>query len=704
MNAEVHYTVSAGHHFPRGSTVFPDGINFSVLSRGATRVELLLYESHDSPTPFQIIELDPKKNRTFIIWHVFVEGLRAGVHYTWRVDGPNTGGQRFDRNRELLDPWATAITDTLWDRWHDGSGQSPHSMRAIAVETNRPEQIGQSRHSTGLYKTRYRSEDYIIYEMHVGGFTKHPSSGVEAAKRGTFLGLIDKIPYLTQLGVTHVELLPVMAFDHDDVPANVAKLGLRNYWGYSPHSFFCPHPDYCVTPEQGTHVKEFQQMVEAFHAAGIEVILDVVFNHTAEGGANGTTINFKGLGNELFYLLDESKGYAYRDFTGCGNTINTNQPMVSAFLLDCLEFWAKDVGVDGFRFDLASVFCRGMDGEPMTYPPIVWSIELSPVLARKRIIAEAWDAAGLYQVGSYPGYRWSEWNGSYRDVIRRFVRGDKGILPEVATRLAGSSDYYQKYDRHPFNSINFFTCHDGFTLWDLVSYNRKHNENNGEDNRDGYDNNLSWNCGAEGETNKPEVLALRRRQAKNFMAVLMLSQGVPMILAGDEVLRSQGGNNNGWCQDNEIGWFDWRLAEQNQDMLRFTQEMIALRKRHAALKRRQFLGGEPVPLTGIADITWYGPELDELDWEDPVAQMLIFTLSAMREDEPHLHIVLNMSDLPRELPLPPLAGVIWRLAVDTHQPSPHDIIPPESQQPHAAPTYLVKSHSVVVFEGDWQSS
>lgn len=702
MNSEVQYSVAAGLHFPRGSTVLPDGINFSILSRGATRVELLLYKSHDSPDPFQIIELDPKNNRTFIVWHVFVEGLQAGVHYTWRVDGPNTRGQRFDRHRELLDPWATAVTDTLWDRWQARSGQSSRSMRAIAVETQRPEQIGMTKPNAELYKTRYRSEEYVIYEMHVGGFTKHPSSGVEAAKRGTFAGVIEKIPYLMELGITHVELLPVMAFDQDDVPANVAQHGLRNYWGYSPHSFFCPHPGYCVTPEQGTHIQEFRQMVEAFHKAGIEVILDVVFNHTAEGGATGTTINFKGLGNELFYHLDETKDYAYRDYTGCGNTVNTNQPLVSAFLLDCLEFWAKDVGVDGFRFDLASVFCRGMDGAPMEYPPIVWSIELSPVLARKRIIAEAWDAAGLYQVGSYPGYRWSEWNGSYRDVIRRFVRGDKGILPDVATRLAGSSDYYQKFDRHPFNSINYVTCHDGFTLWDLVSYNRKHNENNGEENRDGFGNNLSWNCGVEGDATQPEIVALRKRQAKNFMAVLMLSQGVPMIQAGDEVLRSQGGNNNAWCQDNEISWFDWSLTEQNHDMLRFTREIIALRRRHPSLKRRQFLSGETIPLTGIADITWYGPNLEALEWDDPVAQMLIFTLSAQRKDEPHLHIILNMSDLPHELPLPQLAGVSWRPAVDTFQPSPHDITPRASQQSHVEPNYLVREHSVVVLEGEWK--
>ncbi len=702
MKNNAQYSVSAGFHFPRGSTVFPDGINFSILTKVATSVELLLYEAHDSPDPFQVIKLDPRVNRTFIIWHVFVEGLQAGVHYTWRVDGHNSRGQKFDASRELLDPWATAVTNTLWDRWHDASGESHHSMRAMAMETHRPEQVGKATPVSGLYKTRYRSEELIIYEVHVGGFTKHPSSGVDPSRRGTFVGLIEKIPYLKELDITHVELLPVMAFDNDDVPAGVAKRGLRNYWGYSPHSFFCPHPGYCVTPEKGTHIEEFKQMVEAFHAAGIEVILDVVFNHTAEGGAAGSTINFKGFGNELFYHLDEENESAYRDYTGCGNTINTNQPIVSAFLLDCLEFWAKDVGVDGFRFDLASVFCRGMDGMPLEFPPIVWSIELSAVLARKRIIAEAWDAAGLYQVGSYPGYRWSEWNGSYRDVMRRFVRGDKGILPEVANRIAGSSDYYQQYDRHPFNSINFITCHDGFTLWDLVSYNRKHNEHNGEDNRDGNNDNLSWNCGVEGETLESEILSFRTRQAKNFMAVLMLSQGVPMIQAGDEVLRSQGGNNNAWCQDNETSWFDWNLTEQNHEMLRFTREIIALRRRHPTLMRRQFLNGDIVTLTGIPDITWYGPNLGELDWDDPVSQILIFTLSALKRGEPHLHVIMNMSDLPHEMPLPQLPGVSWRLAVDTFQTSPHDIALRETPLPHAESSYLVKEHTVAVMEGDWQ--
>ncbi len=701
MTNDNQYVVHPGARFPRGATVFPHGVNFSILTRGASRVELLLYEAHDSPEPFQVLELDPRVNRTFIFWHVFVEGLKAGVNYTWRVHGPRSGGQIFDGERELLDPWATAVTTTLWDRWRDGSGQSRDSMRAITVETPRPEQIGRPPHRAVPYKSRYHAEEAVIYEMHVGGFTKHPSSDVAMDRRGTFLGVIEKIPYLQELGITHVELLPVMAFDHEDVPVSVAERGLRNYWGYSPHSFFCPHPGYCVTPEQGTHVAEFKRLVQALHDARIDVIIDVVFNHTAEGGKGGPIINFKGLGNELFYHLDEEHDYEYRDYTGCGNTINANQPMVSAFLLDCLEFWAKDIGVDGFRFDLASAMCRGTDGEPMEYPPIVWSIELSPVLARKRIIAEAWDAVGLYQVGSFPGYRWSEWNGSYRDVIRRFVRGDRGIVSEVATRIGGSSDYYEHYGRHPFNSINFVTCHDGFTLWDLVSYNRKHNENNGEENRDGHNENLSWNCGVEGETLNPQLLALRRRQAKNFMAVLMLSQGVPMLQAGDEVLRSQGGNNNAWCQDNEISWFNWKLTDKNRDMLRFTREMIAFRRRHPSLMRRRFLTGKPVALTGVADVSWYGSDLTAPDWKDPVDQVIAFTLSAVRNKEPHLHVIMNMSDLDHEMPIPALNEVTWQLAVDTTKIAPQDVVTPDAQQVWTEAVYPAKGRSVVVLEGVW---
>ena len=385
-------------------------------------------------------------------------------------------------------------------------------------------------------------QNAIIYELHVGGFTSHPSSGV--AHPGTFDGLIEKIPYLKALGITHVELLPIMAFDEQDVPPDTAALGLENYWGYSTHSFFSPHPGYCVTPEQGTHQREFRDLVKALHRAGIGIILDVVFNHTAEGGEGGPIINFKGLENGVFYHLDAADKRIYRDYTGCGNTVNCNHPIVASFILNCLEYWVREMHVDGFRFDLASAMARGEDGHPLRDAPLIWGIELSEQLAATKLIAEAWDAVGLYQLGNFPGFRWAEWNGRYRDLIRGFVRGDRGLISEVATRISGSPDFYQPQHRLPINSINFVTCHDGFTLHDLFSYETKHNHANGEDNRDGHNENISSNCGVEGDTADPQILALRRQLAKNTTAILLLSQGVTMLLAGDEVLRSQRGNNN----------------------------------------------------------------------------------------------------------------------------------------------------------------
>ncbi len=409
-----------------------------------------------------------------------------------------------------------------------------------------------------------------------------------------------------------------MAFDEQDVPDRVSQAGLRNFWGYSSHSFFAPHPGFCVDLEQQR--REFRDMVKALHRAGIGVLLDVVFNHTAEGGQGGPVINFKGIGNETFYILDADDRARYLDFTGCGNTVNANHPFVARYIIDCLEYWVRDMHVDGFRFDLASALARDDTGAPMHHPPVLWGIELSDVLAGSKIIAEAWDAAGLYHVGSFPGYRWMEWNGRYRDDLRAFVRGDPGLIDGIATRIAGSSDLYQANLRHPINSINFVTCHDGFTLADLVSYDHKHNADNHEGNNDGCNHNLSWNCGVEGDTDDADILALRRRQAKNFMAILLLSQGIPMINAGDEMLRSTGGNNNTWCQDNALGWIDWSLAEQNADMLRFVAGLIALRRRHRSLRRRNFLGAD--------DIDWYGTLGEPPAWGDANARELAFTLYA----------------------------------------------------------------------------
>ncbi len=683
------YSTTPGNWNRAGAVFTDDGVNFCVFSRHATRVELLLFEREDSLTPFQIISLDPATHRTFFFWHVLVEGLPGGTFYAWRADGPRDTehtGCRFDPDKILLDPWCTTVTDRLWERGKacPRGDNLATSMRAQAVRDS---------YDWGDDKPlRLPLQDAVIYEMHIGGFTRHPSSGVKHP--GTFLGLIDKIPYLQSLGITHVELMPVMAFDAQDVPPHTAALGLENYWGYSTHSFFAPHPGYSVDPSRARD--ECRDMVRALHSAGIGVILDVVFNHTSEGGADGPTISFKGLSNETYYHLDFLDKRRYRDYTGCGNTVNCNHPIVTRYLLDCLLYWVRSMHVDGFRFDLASALARGEDGRPQYHAPVLWSTELTPTLAHTHLIAEAWDAAGLYQVGDFPGFRWAEWNGRYRDLIRSFVRGEKGLISEVATRMAGSSDLYQHRGRLPCNSVNFITCHDGFSLHDLVSYDKKHNLANGEDDRDGHDHNLSWNCGVEGPTDDAEILALRRRQAMNFFAILMLSQGVPMLLSGDEVLRSKAGNNNTYCQNNEISWLDWGLLERNRDMLDFVRGMIALRRRHPSLRRARFLTGAPAEGQTLPDMQWHGQELEAPPWRDAEAQTLAFTLAGTTEEEAPLHVMVNMSDAELAFAVPTIPGQRWHLVVDTHnQPLP---IPPPNQRALDGDRYPVHARSVAVLE------
>jgi isoamylase len=684
------YPARPGNWDRGGAVVLPDGINFCVFTRHATHVELLLFEHEDSASPFQVIPLDPKTNRTFFFWHVLVEGLPDRTYYCWRADGPCDTAQtgcRYDPQKALLDPWCTTVSDRLWDRRAAAAGgdNTAKAMRSLVVRD--------AYDWEGDSPLHIPLQEAIVYEVHVGGFTRHLSSG--AKHPGTFRALIDKIPYLQDLGVTHVELLPVMAFDVQDVPPKTAALGLENYWGYSTHSFYAPHPGYSVSPVRARD--EFRDMVKALHRAGIGVILDVVFNHTAEGAETGPTISFKGLGNEIFYHLDPEDRRLYRDFTGCGNTVNCNHPMVTRFLVNCLQHWVREMHVDGFRFDLASALGRGEDGNPQYHAPLLWTTELSPVLGRTHIIAEAWDAAGLYQVGDFPGLRWAEWNGRYRDVIRGFVRGDKGLVPEVATRVAGSSDLYEPAGRLPINSVNFVTCHDGFTLQDLVTYDKKHNESNGEGNQDGLDDNVSANYGVEGETDDPAIRSLRRRQAMNFVAILMLSQGVPMLLFGDEVLRTQRGNNNGYCQNNETSWLDWTLTERNREMLAFTRGMIAFRKRHPTLRRERFLNGEPAPGHTLPDVTWHGTALDAPPWDDPESGVLAFTLAGCSPTEHPLHVIFNMSTEPRQFALPVLPGRQWRLAVDTSSEPP--IFALSDQPPVHDHRYGAQARSVVVLEG-----
>lgn len=676
------YSIRAGTHMPPGAAYDGAGVNFSIFARDATGAELRLYESADSAEPFQVIPLTPEFHRTFSFWHVYVDRLPVGTHYTWRIATADRG---FDQAPELLDPWARATSDARWNR-RAATAQptTGNSLRAIvsARDDEPPAPLATTRDST----------DIVIYEMHVGGFTRHPSADVRHP--GTFAAVTEKIPYLKQLGVTHVELLPVMAFDEDSVPNETYARGLRNYWGYNTYGFYAPHPGYCVEAAQAS--REFCDCVGALHAAGIGVLLDVVFNHTAEAGNDGPTINFKALANDIFYQHDGHDPNRYRDYTGCGNTVNCNHPLVTSFILRCLEYWTDQCGVDGYRFDLASVFARGGDGVPLTDPPLTWGIELSPALTRSPVIAEAWDAVGLYQVGAFPGMRWAEWNGRYRDVMRAFVRGEPGLVGEVATRLSGSSDLYGR--RTPLHSVNFITCHDGFTLYDLVSYNDKHNEANGDDNRDGCDRNLSWNCGVEGPTDNPEILALRRRQARNLLAILFLSQGTPMILAGDEALHTQHGNNNAYCQDNEMSWFDWRRVYSESAMLRFTRELIALRRRHRSLRRKTFLTGRRAPDATLPDISWHGECLGKPPWFDPSARQLAFTLAGVDPDEPTLHVILNMSEEPRAFEVPALPRGEWRCAMNTAFASPLDIAPPDRQETFSAKQYIAAPRSVVALE------
>ena len=687
------FITKKGTRYPVGATCMDEGANFCVFSRHATSMELLLYKSPQSLTPVEKIMLDPHENRDFYFWNIFVSGVKPGMAYTWRADGPDDtriSGFRFDKRRQLLDPWAGVVFDGFWQR-----EEAKRNVLAQPIKGIVPSCLDHYDWE-GVPMPEIPPQEAVIYEMHVRGFTRHPSSKV--LNPGTFTAVIDKIPYLKELGINHVEFLPVMAFDEQDVPEGARKLGLKNYWGYSPHSFFALHPAYFIDSLRPDCMNEFRDMVKALHRADIGVILDVVFNHTAEGGEDGPIINFKGLSNREFYHLDPVDRRKYRDFTGCGNTVNCNHPQVTFFIIECLEYWVRYFHIDGFRFDLASVLARGEDGKPMHHAPVIWSLEFSRAISKAHLIAEAWDAGGLYQVGGFPGYRWQEWNGMYRDTVRRFIRGDKGLVGEIATRISGSSDLYEPSGRAPFNSINFVTCHDGFTLWDLVSYEKKHNEPNGENNRDGSDQNFSCNYGVEGETSDKQIISLRIRQAKNFMATLLVSVGVPMLLSGDEVLRTQKGNNNAWCQDNEISWFDWRLLKDNYDMFRFTKKMISFRKRHPSLRRKQFLTGRRVQGREFPDIVWHGKRLFEPEWLDSSSRFLGFTMSGITADEEDFHVLLNMDEKESvEVELPGILWGKWYLSVDTFNTPPEEIFDPEDQR-SVGKRYRVGPRSVVIFE------
>jgi len=673
---------------PLGATVRPRGVSFSVYSKHATALELLLFDRDDDPRPARVMPIDPATNRQYHYWHVFVPNLGPGQIYGFRASGPvdPANGHRFDPHKVLLDPYGRAVgVPEGYDREAAARAgdNAATAMKSVVVDSTAYDWEGDRCPRTPSART-------VVYEMHPRGFTRHPSSGVSERTRGTYAGLIEKIPYLQRLGVTAVELLPVFQFDPQAVPPGHGRV---NYWGYQPVSFFAPHQAYSSRRNPLGPVDEFRDMVKALHRAGIEVILDVVFNHTAEGDHSGPTQCFRGLDNRAYYILqaDQSR---YADFTGCGNTLNANHPIVRRMIVDSLRYWVEHMHVDGFRFDLASILSRDPSGHPMPNPPVLWDIESDPALAGTKLIAEAWDAAGLYQVGSFIGDAWKEWNGRFRDDVRSFFRGEDGTVTRLADRMLGSPNVYGHKGREAEASVNFITCHDGFSMNDLVSYNDKHNEANGEHNRDGADDNRSWNCGVEGPTGDPDIERLRNRQVKNMLTVTLLSLGVPMILMGDEVRRTQGGNNNAYCHDDESNWFDWSLLEKHADVLRFASLLIARRTQRDGTHER-----ERVSLTDMlrqATTAWHGVTTLRPDWS-PQSHSLAFGAEMKREGL-GLHLIANAfwEALDFELPSAPDCET-WRRWIDTSLESPADIVPWQTAAAVGDPgCYRVGPRSVVV--------
>ena len=668
------YKTTPGVPLPLGANIMADGINFAIFSRHAEQVSLLIFKPGEASKECEIT-LDPELNRTGDIWHVKIPALPKNRRYGYRVSGPHDpkgSGHCFSSSQVLLDPYARALTGGhQWGRpYRRHNPQSPESdfKRRCAIVDNEFDWEGDRPLNIPL-------KDSVIYEMHVRGFTNHKSSGV--SQPGTYSGIVEKIPYLKELGITAVELLPVFEFNEMESIFNDPETGrpLKNFWGYSPLAFFAPKASYAVNGTNGNQVREFKKMVKALHRAGIEVILDVVYNHTAEGGANGPTYSFRGLDNTIYYLLDkESRDYL--NYSGCGNTFNCNHPLVRHLIMDSLRYWVIEMHVDGFRFDLASILGRSPSGEVLANPPMVEKIAEDPILANTKIIAEAWDAAGLYQVGSFsPHPRWAEWNGKFRDDVRRFGCGADNTVAALATRIAGSSDLYQSNDRRPYNSINFITSHDGFTLHDLVSYNHKHNMKNGENDRDGCNHEISWNSGAEGETANKKIIRLRNRRHRTMAVILMLSQGAPMLTAGDEFARTQQGNNNAYCQDNEISWLDWRLTKTNHDLLRFFRMLIALRKAHPVFRRANFFPATDAG--GEVPIRWQSTKPGVEDWS-PNAKTLAFFLagSSAGAKTPDDDFFLMLNSRHRACTFtapPPPDGRCWRKIIDTGADAPEDI-------------------------------
>ena len=674
---------SVGRSFPLGSSFAPGGVNFSVYSRSASAVDLLFFDRDDDSRPAQVIPIDSAANRTYHYWHVFVPGVKRGQLYGYRVHGPHdpANGMRFDSSKVLLDPYGRGVVVPATysrDAARLEGDNTSTAMKSVVVDSANYDWEG----DVPLCRASSRT---IIYEMHVRGFTRHPSSGLSPKTRGTYAGLIEKIPYLQDLGITAVELLPVFQFDAQDAPP-----GRVNYWGYSPVSFFAPHHAYSSRQDPLGPVREFRDMVKALHRAGLEVILDVVFNHTTEGDHRGPTLSFRGFANDAYYILEQDRS-RFANYSGTGNTLNADHPIVRRMILDSLRYWVGEMHVDGFRFDLASILARDSSGQLLSNPPVLWDIESDPALAGTKFIAEAWDAGGLYQVGSFVGDSWKEWNGRFRDDVRDFWRSEQNTAARIADRILGSPEIYGHKEREAEEIVNFVTCHDGFTLNDLVSYNQKHNEANGEDSRDGTDDNRSWNCGVEGPSNDPDIEKLRNRQVKNFLTGTMLSLGIPMIGMGDEVRRTQLGNNNAYCQDNETSWFDWTRLETHSGIHRFVRLLTDKRFLRDLDAEQHRLTLNQVLAT--ARKTWHGVKLGQPDWSS--SSHSIAVSAHLANQNLIYHLILNAFWEPLEFELPTGNPHPWRRWVDTALDPPHDIVAFQAAPPVPGPTYAAQPRSVV---------
>jgi isoamylase len=662
-----------GKPYPFGASALEGGINFAIATSEAQALSLCLFEENNQEKPFQEIELDPLINKTGEVWHVQISGLPSFIVYGYRLF-PDASNK--ENSYLLLDPYAKAVAS------HPVWGSRPNDpYRPLGKVTE-----DSSFDWQGDKPLHIPNKDLILYEMHIRGFTRDASSQVQHP--GTFLGVIEKIPYLKDLGVNALEIMPIHEFNEKEaLQANPkTKQRLCNYFGYSTVNFFAPMNRYASQSTQDKALIEFKTMVRELHKNGIEVILDVVYNHTFEGNQMGPTLSFRGLNRRAYYMMDG--GGNYLNFSGCGNTLNANHPWTRELILKSLRYWVTEMHVDGFRFDLASILTRAENGAPLGNAPIVEAISLDPILSQTKLIAEAWDAGGLYQVGGfYPGTRWSEWNGHYRDIVRRFIKGTAGLKTAFATALCGSQDLYG-WGRTPTCSINFITAHDGFSLADLVTYNGKHNEENGEDNRDGFDHNDSWNCGLEGHSSNKKIVFLRERQIRNFHLALILSQGIPMLVMGDEYAHTRHGNNNTWCQDNELNWFLWNRLETRPGFYRFFRSLIHFRKNHPQLGRDTFLEDK--------DITWHGLTPQNPDWGND-NRFVAFTLHS--EQRGDLYIAFNAGHLAQTINLPPAGqGKHWRWVVNTHNPPPDDFFDEGNRQKLLTNTYRIPSYSAIMVE------